>query len=452
MRLIRLTSILLLMTLLATAGSAGALDPQEVARMLDPSVVRIFVVGPGQIGSGTGFVINREGYVATNFHVILRHVESDWEIFIADGGVDPEHRRAATVVKGFPGEDLAILRVNGLDRSPVQFAEFDDDQPAKGSPIFAVGFPVAGDRLGPVAEASFAPGTVSRLFPGSWFDAAPTIRIIQHTAPTNPGNSGGPLVNGCGHVIGVNTQREVARVVGPGGMPLITDTIQGVFFSSHSSVLVEKLKELEIRFTGAKEACKTVVGGVSTDLYVYIAAVALLAVASTLFTLVFKPRPVVQVVVRCSEVVEDCVVAVESAIRRLRPSSRSALLLRARGRPSQREVGPAPPGPGWALSGFDSDGQSVGLTLSDDELRRAGKGLVIGRNRFRSDKVLSDRSVSPRHARIVTLGDGIGIVDLKSTSGTTVEGKKLDPHGKPTPLRHGSQVKLGDVQLGLSRG
>ncbi|MFQ6017833.1 MAG: serine protease [Kiloniellaceae bacterium] len=301
------------------AGPAGALDPQEVAKELDPSVVRIFVVGPNQMGSGTGFVINREGYIATNYHVILLHVESGWGMFVVDGGVEPEHRRAATVVEAFPGEDLAILRVSELDRSPVQLAELDEDQPVKGTPVFAIGFPGAGDRLGPVAEASFAPGTVSRMFSGSWFDEAPTIRIIQHTAPTNPGNSGGPLVNGCGHVIGVNTQREAQLVMGPGGVTLVTDPIQGVFFSSHAAVLIQKLKALDIRFNGTREVCKTVIGGASMDLYIYIGAVALLALASMVFTLVFKPRPVVQVVVRCGEVVDHCVEAVEKAIRRLRP-------------------------------------------------------------------------------------------------------------------------------------
>ncbi len=93
----------------------------------------------------------------------------------------------------------------------------------------------------------------------------------------------------------------------------------------------------------------------------------------------------------------------------------------------------------------------MGLTLSEDELRRANKGLVIGRSRFRSEKILTDSSVSPRHARVVALGEEIGIVDLKSTHATMVDGRKLDPHGKPTPLRHGSQVQLGAAKLSLSR-
>ena len=149
-----------------------------------------------------------------------------WRILVgAAGGQD---RRAATLVEAFPGEDLAILRVDGLDRPPVTFSRVVEDRLAKGGQVFAIGFPGVGDRLGPVDVASFAPGTVSRLFSGPWAEDAPVIRIIQHTAPTNPGNSGGPLVNGCGQVVGVNSQREVQMVLAPGGVPLVTDPIQGV--------------------------------------------------------------------------------------------------------------------------------------------------------------------------------------------------------------------------------
>lgn len=317
-RPIGIASVWLFMALFLAARPAAGLDPQEVAKSLDPSVVRIFIVGPNGITAGTGFVINREGYVATNFHVVSSHLESGQQIFVADGGVTPDHRRETSVVKTLPGEDLAILLVKELDRPPVLFADLEGRQPAKGASVFAIGFPGAGDRLGPVAEASFMSGTISRLFSGSWSDGAPAIRIIQHTAPTNLGNSGGPLVNECGQVIGINTQREAQIVLGPGGVTLVTDPIQGVFFSSDSSVLLKNLKSLEIHFSLAKEACRTPFGGVPTNVLIYIAAVALFGVASIVFALMFKPRPIVQMVIRCGELVENCVEAVEKAIRKLR--------------------------------------------------------------------------------------------------------------------------------------
>ncbi len=304
------------LTIFAAAGPAHALDSREIARRLDPSVVRIFVEGPQGMGSGSGFVINRTGYIATNFHVIEAHLKMGWRILVgAAGGQD---RRAATLVEAFPGEDLAILRVDGLDRPPVTFSRVVEDRLAKGGQVFAIGFPGVGDRLGPVDVASFAPGTVSRLFSGPWAEDAPVIRIIQHTAPTNPGNSGGPLVNGCGQVVGVNSQREVQMVLAPGGVPLVTDPIQGVFYASHAAVLVGKVKGLNLRFIEAKQACESDIGGSFQARYMYVLALAVVLLVAGAFVIVYRPRPVVQVVVNCGQFVENCAEAIEKAIRKAR--------------------------------------------------------------------------------------------------------------------------------------
>ena len=243
MRRLFLAIPLALIALLSVAWLAWSVgsDDETIGR-LDQSVVRLFIVGPEETFSGTGFMINRDGYVATNFNVIEDHLESRWRIFVADHGAEKADRRPAQLVEAFPGEDLAILRVAGLKRPSVTFADLPNNGPSKGVKVFAVGFPVVGDRLGPVDDASFVSGAVSRVFSGPWTEDAPAIQIIQHTAPTNPGNSGGPLVDECGRVIGLNTQREVRFVFGPGGTPLVTDPIQGVFYASYATVLMEKLR------------------------------------------------------------------------------------------------------------------------------------------------------------------------------------------------------------------
>ena len=261
-------------------------------------------------------VINRDGYVATNFHVIEAHLKIGWRILVADPG--GQHRRAATLVEAYPGVDLAIVRVEGLDRPPVTISGNAEDRPGKGRQVFAIGFPGVGDRLGPVDEASFGSGTVSRQFSGPWSADAPAIRIIQHTAPINPGNSGGPLVNGCGHVVGVNSQREAQMVLGPGGLPIVIDPIQGMFYSSHAAVLVGKLNDLEISFIETKEACETSIGGSVRKMYLHVSVLASLLLGAVGFVIVYRPRPVVQVVVHCGEFIERCAEAVAKAIRSAR--------------------------------------------------------------------------------------------------------------------------------------
>lgn len=449
MRLSHVVFLSLISVVVATAEPAGALEPQEVAKRLDPSVVRIFVVGPQGAETGTGFVIDREGHVATNFHVVSEHVESGWQMFISDGGTEEAQRRPAEVVRAFPGEDLAILKVEGLERPPVTFAELGEAEPAKGTPVFAIGFPGAGDRLGPVAEASFATGTISRQFSGAWFAEAPEIRIIQHTAPTNPGNSGGPLVDACGHVVGVNSQREMQVVLGPGGITLVTDPIQGVFFSSTSSVLLEKLAELEIPFTATMEPCKAGTGSLLSGpvVLVTLATLALIALVSTFLYRSRRPRPVVNVVVRCTEMGEACVDQVERVITGLRAHGETVQGVAVEG----GEPAPEEPPADWVLSGSDSGGREMRLSVSNQELGRPGKGVVIGRKGLHAHKVLPDASVSRRHARLVALADGIGLVALKSRYGTWVDGAKIEPHRVPVPLEDGSEVRLGEVTLTLAR-
>lgn len=430
-------------------SAARAFDPQDVAKMLDPSVVRIILSGPEGTASGTGFVINRDGYVATNFHVVRWHAEFGWKIFVVPSGAPLGDQHVAELVAGFPNEDLAILRVKGLDRAPVQLIERDGGEPAKGAPVFAIGFPGAADRLGPIGMASFAAGTASRLFSGSWSEGAPAIRIIQHTAATNPGISGGPLANACGQVVGVNSQREAQLIIAPGGIPIVTDPIQGLFFASHASVLLEKLRELRIPFSGARKRCRTILGIASTSLDVYVAVGILLGIAAVSAIVLFKPRPVVQVVVRCCEFVADCC---RDAVDVIRRAQRAGTSIAGSAIPFERHApGTLVSGSTWTLSSRKGDGAPVEITVWDTELSLAEEGLVIGSEPSEADRVLIEPDISPRHARIVALAGSLGIVDLHSAAGTAVDGKRLDPNGEPVPLYPGSQITIGSLALTLRR-
>jgi putative peptide zinc metalloprotease protein len=105
---------------------------------------------------------------------------------------------------------------------------------------------------------------------------------------------------------------------------------------------------------------------------------------------------------------------------------------------------------GWALSGFDSDGRAVRLNVAREALARAGRGLVIGRQESLSDLVLEDSTVSRRHARVVELDGGVGIVDLNSSNGTAIDGELLAPYSDPVLLRTGAKIEFGDVKLTFS--
>jgi hypothetical protein len=128
--------------------------------------------------------------------------------------------------------------------------------------------------------------------------------------------------------------------------------------------------------------------------------------------------------------------------------------IRRRGGSSGSAHAPPPPvlgpGGGWVLTGKDTGGEAVYIAIGRHELENASlgtdKGLVIGRSKALCAKVVADGSVSRRHARIVALGKGLGIEDLNSSFGVSVNGKRVEPY-KAVPIPNGATVTLGDVKL-----
>ena len=94
----------------------------------------------------------------------------------------------------------------------------------------------------------------------------------------------------------------------------MSDPIQGVFFSLHAAVLWQKLELLGIPYQRAQQPC--IAGAASRLERWMLYGVALLVTAVGAFVLIFRPRPVVQVVVRCGEIVDDCVLAIRRALDR----------------------------------------------------------------------------------------------------------------------------------------
>jgi hypothetical protein len=387
---------------LLSAAPARALEPTAVARTIEPSMVRILVEGPTAVAGASGFVVSDDGHIATAYHILRPHLEQGWTLSAVAGDGAAETRLDLTIIGIYPDEDLAVLQAEGLDRPPVRLSEAASERLEPGLSVFAIGYPGAGSRLGAETWISFTAGTVSRVFEGAWTEEAARIRIIQHSAPTNPGNSGGPIVNACGQVVGVNTEREMAMVITPTGMPLIYDVIQGVFFASHASVLVEKLQALGIRYDGSAAICRVFLGVASTRFPLY-AVLAGLGLLGLLALLVWHwPRRAVHIIV----------LGGGAAARR--GAHALAHLLRQppwrRGRLDDV----------WLLECDDGRAGPIRIAVSRDELRRLPDGVVIGADPS-CDHCLAGDGIAKRHARLVPLADGLGVNDLHSEGGTAVD-------------------------------
>jgi hypothetical protein len=291
-------------------------------------------------------------------------------------------------------------------------------------------------------------GVVGKIFLGGHTTDRKTFRrMIQHSAETNGGNSGGPLFNACHEVIGVHTygKRTVLEVVKDkrtGKNIAVGRTAHGIFNGSHVSVLIANLKAQKIAFTPATDICAVVVPGgtLSIMIYIYIAAATLLGSAGIVLAL-RKPRErIVKVVETYSQMIRRK--RSEMALMDPRPQ-------RASKQPVSANADTAVPG--WLFEGYDSDGHGIEFVIKEGELVRSQEGFVLGRQEALVNYMIADRSVSRRHARIVAMGQEIGIVDLGSTHGTWVSGRKLAPNAKPAPIESGSRVALGGVSFKVTR-
>lgn len=171
-----------------------------VAQQLLPSTVQISAEVGGQAGgaTGSGFILDREGHIVTNNHVVEGAADASNGIQILDQNGD---RYAAELVGRSPVYDLAVLYVpEARDMQPAALGKSAGLQIGEG--VVALGSPLG-------LNSTVTSGIVSALnrpvTTGSTSDSLSYINAVQTDAAINPGNSGGPLVNLQGQVVGVNS-------------------------------------------------------------------------------------------------------------------------------------------------------------------------------------------------------------------------------------------------------
>jgi len=180
--------------------SAAALDAYSAAVVgavdqVGPAVVSVYVGGAAEAaqargGAGSGVVVTPDGYLLTNEHVVQRVSEA--RVTFVDGRSVP-----AVVAGRDPATDLAVLRAQA---AALPYAQLASGQRLRaGQLVVAVGNPLG-------FESTVSAGVVSALGRSLRSRQGRLIEgVVQHTAALNPGNSGGPLLDAAGRVVGINT-------------------------------------------------------------------------------------------------------------------------------------------------------------------------------------------------------------------------------------------------------
>jgi S1-C subfamily serine protease len=210
-------------------AARGSFDPAAIYRRESPGVVTVISrglgTGQGQGGGGglgSGFVISGKGEIATNAHVVtsgegaaIRKAEQVFVRFQDDNQVP------ARIIGFDPFSDVALLRIdpNGLTLRPLPFGRTKDL--VIGSPVAAIGSPFGEEQSLSVGVISALDRSIQSL---TGFD---TVGAIQTDAAINHGNSGGPLLDASGNVLGINAQIQTSTGEGSGvGFAISADTVR----------------------------------------------------------------------------------------------------------------------------------------------------------------------------------------------------------------------------------
>jgi hypothetical protein len=446
----------------ALAAAAGvvlawscALAQSLDVKRFEQSVVRVIASlmrdgAEAGSGHGTGFYITEE-HVLTNHHVVTLGGDpppgATVAIVVRAAGLTETYK--AEVVWLSKELDLAVIKVTGLSRVPLVLSSAPPrEYPTKGMAVWAIGFPGLGDVVmadkTEQASATVTRGVVGRVGIGTGGDEHKPRAVIQHDASINRGNSGGPLLDSCGVVVGVNTFLPMTILeIGQdrtGGYRAYGTTNTGVFASPHIASLLEAARSApqlkDVRTVTSAEPCLEA----ATSPLVYVGIGGALLIAAGALVLALRRGAGKRVIESYSHWRRRRGVRTGALEERTAPPSRLAAQAAAAG--------------DWVLAGAGADGKAYRFELTAQRLAAATgreKGVLVGRIDRLVDFVVDGPGVSRRHARVALRADGaLGIEDLDSAYGTRLNGQALTPF-QSAPLKAGDVIEIGDAKLTLEK-
>ena len=233
-------------TQLAVTKTEGEeLSLQEIYKKVIPSVASITAVTGSGKSTGTGIIMSEDGYIITNYHVVSN--AGDVEVLLTSGEV-----YAAATVGGDELSDLMVLKIDASDLSPAEFGSSDSME--VGDTVVAIG-----DPLGTELRGTMTDGIICGIQRDIQVEDR-TMTLLQTNAALNSGNSGGPLVNMAGQVVGINSMKLASRYTAVEGIgfaipistakPIVDELVEKGYVSGRPTfgITVESLNARMVLF------------------------------------------------------------------------------------------------------------------------------------------------------------------------------------------------------------
>jgi hypothetical protein len=298
--------------------------------------------------------------------------------------------------------------------------------PTKGNQVTAIGYPGVADNVVDFKgiESTLTQGVIGRIVDSPLIDGGPSINLIQHSAAINQGNSGGPLLDHCGRVIGINTGKAKGKIIKDSSGGFAVSQSDGISLAVSTSALLNGLKASNLSYTTSDLDCAinqiaaTKIDGLNAILPLIGILFAVILAGTALFFSVKK-----------KEVIRETFTQFQ------RRKSTSEL-------PSQNIKDSIKT---WRLKGEYPDGRSINLPFNSSLFERGA--VSIGRDAGSCKIVLNDLSVSRKHALLELSRDTLKISDLNSTNGTWLDREKIG--STPISIRYGQVITIGKLRLKL---
>ncbi|MCP5050639.1 MAG: FHA domain-containing protein [bacterium] len=391
----------------------------ETIRRMEESTVLVVVKTPDGAGNGSGFVVGNGKYVVTNSHVV-EGASNIW-VIVKEGKV------TAAIKQKSRAKDLAILELqNPVSKPSVSFAPRSLQR--KTQVVFVMGFPGAAmdenvDPGSTIAEVKINRGIIS-----AFVKSRGGTDLLQTDAAMNPGNSGGPLFNRCGQVVGINVMKSLTQVRTTDGDVVRVPEGEGVGWAVQVDELFPQLDKAGISYTTVSQPCDPGSGSSSANPLPVAVILAVLIIGIIAVTLAFTRRG--------RQMVND--IFGKHLTQEKHPPGPQP---QPQSQPSMESKSLNP-----ILRGVSGQYEGMEIPLNENP-------LVIGRDPRMSQLVFTTgdgwEEVSGRHCSLTYNFEKkcFFIQDHWSSNGTCLSsGKEVKP-GAPVPLKEGDRFYLSQKQV-----